>query len=208
MKALQSTFMYALLALCGVSQAQAQTIYRLEKPNGSITFTDRLPIDPEHGKLVATGTGAHSVASTVNLPFELKQVVSKYPVTLYTAPLCAPCDNAKTHLSARGVPFSERTVTTTEDSTQLQRLSGDGSLPYLTIGSQRVKGFSASELTQYLDAAGYPANSMLPAGYKNAAASPLAPIAVVAAPKPAKKETPITADTPATTSSNPAGITF
>ena len=195
-----------LFLFCSATLVQGQTIYKLERPDGRVTFTDRLPTTPDAGKVVATGTGAHSVASTANLPFELKQVTTKYPVTLYTAPQCNPCENARAHLVARGVPFSERTVSTAEDSAQLQRISGEASLPFLTIGSQRVKGFSAPEWTQYLDAAGYPATSMLPAGYKNAAAMPLVPVAAVAPPKPAPKET-TPAETPAT-SSNPAGITF
>jgi glutaredoxin len=196
----------AFIALTGTTLAYAQTIYRIERPDGRITFSDRLPTKPSDGKVVSTGTGAQAIASTLNLPFELKQVVSKYPVTIYTAPQCVPCDAGRAQLSARGVPFAERTVATAEDSTQLQRISGDATLPFMTIGSQRVKGYSAPEWTQYLDAAGYPASSMLPAGYKNAAATPLVPVSVAAA-KPTPKESAPVVPT-VNNDSNPAGITF
>ncbi len=198
----------AFIALTGTSVAYAQTIYRIERPDGRITFSDRLPTDPSQGKVIATGTGAQSVASSANLPFELKQIIAKYPVTLYTAPQCNPCESGRAHLSARGVPFTERSVGTAEDSAQLQRISGDATLPFMSIGSQRVKGFSPTEWTQYLDAAGYPATSMLPAGYKNAAATPLVPVAVAPVAKASAKEAPLVPPTAATENSNPAGITF
>ena len=204
-----------LPVLCGMvltgfmGATQAQTIYRIEGANGKVTFSDRLPTSADQGKVVATGTGANSVATSANLPFELKQVTAKYPVTLYTAAQCGPCDSGRVHLAARGVPYAERSVSTAEDSAQLQRVSGEVSLPFLTIGSQRIKGFSAAEWTQYLDAAGYPATSMLPAGYKFASATPLVPpvAAAVATVKPARKE-PTAAEVFAPSSNNPAGITF
>jgi hypothetical protein len=48
----------------------------------------------------------------------------------------------------------------------LQRLSGDTSVPFATIGSQQLKGFSDVEWTQFLNAAGYPQTSVLPASYR------------------------------------------
>jgi hypothetical protein len=113
-------------------------------------------------------------------------------------------------LSSRGVPFSERSVTTNEDIAALQRLAGESALPYLTIGGQRLKGFSDQEWTQYLDAAGYPKTSMLPSGYKPEAVAPLVslqkPVPVKAEPKPEVVPEPIAPSAPAP--SNPAGISF
>jgi hypothetical protein len=113
-------------------------------------------------------------------------------------------------LTARGIPFSERTVSTNEDIAALQKLSGQSSLPLLTIGGQRVKGFSDVEWSQDLDAAGYPKTSQLPASYRNAPASPLVSVQKPAAAKAEEKqEAP---EAPAVPSSpgpqNPAGIKF
>jgi hypothetical protein len=92
----------------------------------------------------------------------------------------------------------------------LQRLSGDGSLPFATIGSQQLKGFSDSEWTQFLDAAGYPKSSALPPGYRQAPATPLVSAAApAAAPRPAAA--PVAPPAPAVAApapSNPAGIRF
>jgi glutaredoxin len=203
--------MLALSAcLCATFGAQAQTVYRIIGPDGKVTFSDKPPVNAEQGKISTTGTGAVAAASNTALPFELRQVASKYPVTLYSAPDCGPCASGRSLLSSRGVPFSERSVTTYEDIAALQRLAGESSLPYLTIGGQRLKGFSDQEWTQYLDAAGYPKTSVLPSGYKPEAAAPLVslqkPVPVKTEPKPEVVPEPIAPVAPAP--SNPAGISF
>jgi hypothetical protein len=113
-------------------------------------------------------------------------------------------------LSSRGIPFAERTVVSPEDIASLQRISGENSLPFLTIGGQRIKGYSDLEWTQYLDAAGYPRTSMLPSGYRPAPASPLValqkPAAVKDEAKPVAQPEPVSPSAPGP--SNPAGIQF
>jgi glutaredoxin len=201
-------------ALLGsVTGVQAQTVYRIVGPDGKVTFSDKPPVSAEQGKVASTGVGARTDNTGAALPFELRQVVAKYPVVLYTGPKCAPCDSGRAFLTARGVPFNERTVSTKEDNDYLQRLTGDTSLPYLTIGSQRIRGLSDVEWTQYLDAAGYPKTSVLPATYKKAEPTPLV---IVQKPgtepaKAAEKAQPGAEpgyQPPPTNPANPAGITF
>jgi len=201
-----------VLAASGV---QAQTIYRIVGADGKVTFSDKPPVSAEQGKVATTGVGAAAANPSSGMPFELRQVVTKYPVVLYTSTACAPCDTGRTLLLTRGVPFSERTVATQEDRAYLQRLTGDNSLPYLTIGTQRIRGLSDMEWTQYLDAAGYPKTSMLPATYRNAAPTPLVAIQTPATPDSktpdkteaaAKEAAPY--QPPPQNPSNPAGIQF
>jgi hypothetical protein len=115
-------------------------------------------------------------------------------------------------LTTRGVPFAEKTISTNEDQQALQRLSGDSSLPFLTIGSQQLKGFSDAEWTQFLDAAGYPKSSALPSSYIQTAATPLVTVAPAAAPATtaARQQGPAAPAVPSVTPppSNPAGIRF
>jgi glutaredoxin len=201
------------VVLAGASAGiQAQTIYRIVGADGKVTFSDKAPVSADQGKVAGTGVGASGAAASAGgLPFELRQVVNKYPVTLYTSAKCAPCDVGRALLINRGVPFAERTVSTQEDTESLQRLSGDNSLPFLTIGGQRIKGMSDSEWSQYLDAAGYPKSSVLPATFKNAAPAPLVSIqksAPKVEPKPAPAESATPAPAPGPTPSNPAGIQF
>lgn len=207
----------ALLALTLLAAAlysplsQAQQVYRIVGPDGKVTFSDQPPPAASNAKVNATTPGGGGGAASAGLPFELRQVASKYPVTLYTGENCGPCGAARNMLTNRGIPFSERTITSNDDIQALQRLSGDASLPFATIGGQQLKGFSDSEWTQFLNAAGYPATSTLPASYRRPAATPLVTVstppaatAAGAAPRPAAPApTPVQAPV-----DNPSGIKF
>lgn len=211
------------LILLAASGLGAQTIYRSVGPDGKVTFSDRPPpAAASKGSSATTPLGAGSQAS---LPAELQQAVSRYPVTLFTGNNCTPCNAGRALLSSRGVPFTEKTVTSNDDIEALQRLSGDGSLPLLSIGSQQLKGFSDIEWNQYLSAAGYPSSPQLPPGYQHPAATALVsskPVASVDAgndaaattgsstptgPRPRTRPQP-TPRSDAPDTGNPAGIRF
>lgn len=205
--------------------AQAQTVYRIVGPDGRVTYSDRAPENAPQGARITSQGGAQGetdLSAMDGLPFALRQTATRYPVLLYTSSDCAPCASGRNLLLNRGIPFAERTVSTNEDLEALQRLTGDsGGLPLLTIGSQQLKGFSDTEWSQYLDAAGYPKQSALPANYQRPAATPLvarsAPVVpsnVVPKPEPQTQPVRPAAPAPATpapgtaTPSNPAGIVF
>ncbi len=187
----------------------AQPVYRIVGPEGKVTFSDKPPVEPQ-AKVTSGAAASGSGVASASLPFELRQVAQKYPVTLYTGDNCSPCQSAKTMLMSRGVPFTEKTVNTNDDSQALQRLSGDNTLPFATIGGQQLKGYSDSEWTQFLNAAGYPATSVLPASYRQPAATPM--VAVSAAPAAAVPAVPVRAAAPAPqpapAATNPSGIRF
>lgn len=195
---------------CGAFAAQAQTIYRIVGADGKVTFSDTPPLATNQAKVATTSTTASGTSANAALPYELRQIVAKFPVTLYTAAQCTPCDAGRALLNGRGIPFTERTIGSPEDSEAYQRLSGDNTLPLLTIGKQRVKGMSSSEWNQYLDAAGYPTSSALPASYRNSPPQTLAPAKKPVEPKAEEKPTDPEEQAPATgpTPSNPAGIQF
>nr|WP_226986159.1 glutaredoxin family protein [Ramlibacter tataouinensis] len=194
--------------------AQGQQVWRIVGPDGRVTFSDKPPQEP-NAKAAPAASGGSGGSGTAGLPFELRQVAGKYPVTLYTGTNCVPCGSGRAMLTSRGIPFTEKTVTTAEDAQALERLAGESSLPLLTIGGQQLKGYSDSEWTQFLDAAGYPKNSVLPASYRPPAATPLVAVQRPAAPTtaaPASNTANQRATVPAPSSgsspSNPAGIQF
>ena len=200
------------LASLGATDANAQQIYRIVGPDGKVTFSDQPPLDrgtrANTAKAVALpGAGGTDVAA---LPFELRQAASRYPVTLYTSADCGPCGAGRSMLSGRGIPFTEKTVSTREDIEALKRIAGAPSLPFLTIGGQQIKGYSEPEWVQFLDAAGYPATSQLPAGYVQRPASPLvaAQEPQLARPAAAAPSPSAAAPTPPPPAENPAGIKF
>jgi len=215
--AMKFAAVHALLVLAAglaPSLASAQQVFRIVGPDGKVTFSDQPPPASANARVSAAAGDAGRGAATASLPFELRKVAGQYPVTLYTGDKCGPCGAARSLLTTRGIPFSEKTVTTNEDTQALQRLSGETMLPFLTIGSQQLKGFSDAEWTQFLDAAGYPKASVLPASYRQAAATPLVTVSApqAAAPgaaRPAAPATPAaTPVVPPPTADNPAGIRF
>ncbi len=208
----------ASLLLVASAAIQAQTLYRSVGPDGRVTFSDTPP-PTASAKPSGSASGGGTTTAGAALPYELQQVVNRYPVTLYTGDACAPCASGRNLLTARGIPFTERTVTTAEDAAALQRLSGDTSLPLLSIGSQQIKGFSDAEWSQFLDLAGYPKASQLPSGYRAAPATPLvavqraAPAGEAPGAAPARRPRPTAAPDPLTEPApdpvnNPANIRF
>ena len=215
----------AALAACATgallaTATQAQQVHRIVGPDGKVTFSDRAPEDKKAQSTVLS-TASGGAASNPALPSELRQIASRFPVTLYTGESCSPCQQARQLLIQRGVPFTERSVNTNDDLDALRRLSGESALPFGTIGRQQLKGFSDAEWTQYLDAAGYPAQSRLPRGYTQPAATPLAPAKAPAASAPdapqeaasaptgrLRRQAPPPPPPGGPTPSNPAGIRF
>ena len=206
-----ATFAVFAIAALFLTSSHAQ-VYRIVGSDGKITFSDKPPVT-ESTPRVGTANSGSAGGGSVALPYELRQVASKYPVTLYVGDNCGPCGSGRSMLTSRGIPFAEKTVSSNEDAQVLQRLSGDRSLPFMTIGSQQLKGFSDSEWTQFLDAAGYPSSSTLPSSYRQPAATPLVVIAVAPAPTLAtapavRPAAPAPALRPAPNKDNPAGIKF
>ena len=163
--------------LCAGVSAPALAQYKVVGPDGRVTYTDRPPVDRPSQAVKSSGTAA----GNVDLPYALRNVVARYPVTLYTGTSCAPCDAGRNLLKSRGIPFTEKTVNTSDDARALQSREGTNQVPVIRIGSKQIAGYEQGEWTSYLDAAGYPSESALPPTYRHPAATPLAP---VAAPKP------------------------
>ena len=180
----------AALWLAGTAAAQ----YKVVGPDGRVTYTDR-PVPGAVTKPIGAATTPEA-----ELPYALRQVVSRYPATLYTAPDCAPCDRARTLLRQRGIPSSEVTIVRAEDLVELQRREGTVQLPLLRLGAQRLEGFEATDWHATLDAAGYPRTSQLPRTWRAPPARPLVPDTPepqTPSRDPATSPTPVPAPSPA-----------
>ena len=188
------------------SQLHAQQVYKSVDKNGRVTYSEVPPLPGSGDKLTADS------ASSVSLPYALQQVVSRYPVTLYTTADCGPCINARLMLTQRGVPFAERTVSSNEDIVAYKKLNSENNFPLATIAAQQLKGYEEGEWTKYLDAAGYPKTSTLPRNFRNAEPVSLTPTKAAdkeVAEKPvAKPVRPSAVTAPQEPNNNPAGIRF
>lgn len=191
--------------LAGVS-GPALAIYKVIGPDGKVTYTDTPPADAAQVQPVRGAVAAEGAPDTSALPGELRQVASRYPVTLHTGRNCAPCENARLLLRQRGVPFGERTYgRSADDVAALKALTGGATnLPVLSVGRQVLKdGYNAAQWSSYLDAAGYPQESRLPASYRAPAPVPAVAPAPAATPV-APEATPAPAAVPTRPASGPA----
>jgi glutaredoxin len=177
---------FSIAALALLAAVPAHALFKVVGPDGKVTYTDRPPA-ANQGK-VSGLTQSGAPAPDVTLPPELRQVTARWPVTLYTAPDCTPCDDARRLLRTRGVPHTEKTVMGDEDRAAWARIVGGPEAPGLTIGAQSLRGLQPERWHEYLDAAGYPRSSKLPPTYQFAAPLPLVPgstdQAKAAAPSP------------------------
>jgi len=147
--------------------------YKVVGPDGKVTYTDRPTVSAGDQISPSRSSVSGDTAANAGLPNDVRQAMQRYPVMLYVADGCAPCDSAKQLLRQRGVPYTEKTVATAEDAEALLRLTGGRDTPTIAIGSQVVRGLSTESWTSYLDAAGYPKASKLPASYQYPTATPL-----------------------------------
>ena len=199
---------WAALALLLVAlPAHAQ--YKVIGADGKVTYTDRPPASGKDKVTAISSRGVSGGAVDVTLPLELRQPVARYPVTLYTVTgTCGPCETARQLLRQRGIPYAEKQVQTPEDSEALERLSGARDAPTLAIGTQMMRGFAPEVWGSYLDAAGYPRDSRLPASYQYAAATPIVERREASAARPASAAQPAAPDATVAPPPSPTGIKF
>ena len=194
---------WALLwILAGMTPAYAQ-VYKWTGPDGTVHYGDTPP-PVSTAKNMPQAVQASPTSKSVSLPYELAEAVKKHPVTLYSSANCTPCETGRSLLMTRGVPFTEKTVRTSDDVAHVREVSGDSQLPVLMVGTRKQQGFVAEEWNATLTAAGYPTSNKLPKGYRN-------PPPEAAAPIPKKDPVaaqPASSDpAPATLSPAPAGNT-
>ena len=169
----------ACALLCAAFLASAQQ-YRWLDEKGRVQYTDTPP--PSYAKGVQKKSLRSESAPDGQEPFALQTARKNSPVKLYSAPDCGSvCDEARTLLSQRGVPFSEVSVTQTAQIEELKRISGSGIVPVMVVGSAVQKGFEAQAYQQALDAAGYPKTGASRPAASAASKAPKAP----AVPQPA-----------------------
>jgi glutaredoxin len=178
-----------LVLLSCMASAHAQ-LYKSIGPDGKVIYSDTPPAE---AKRVEAKSVALGEAGGRGLPYELSEAVKNSPVTLYTGAKCIPCDDGRKLLNTRGIPFTEKTVTSSEDVARLRQAGGDTQLPLLIVGRNKQQGFEAGGWGAALTAAGYPETSKLPRTYLNPPAEAAAPpVPTPVAAKPGNEQTATT----------------
>ncbi len=157
--------MRCLLALVLALQAlpAAAQLYRWTDSAGRVHYTDTPPPPGAKGSSVRQKASS-APGSEPPEPFAVQQARASFPVKLYSAAGCQPCDAARELLNRRGVPFSEVSVTADPDGLEeLRKTTGVGGVPALLVGRAAQTGFEAAIYHRMLDEAGYPKTGILPA---------------------------------------------
>jgi glutaredoxin len=148
------TILVMALAIAGLSAAQAGTLYKWVDSQGRVTYHDKPPPEGSDFRVEEKNldTGRKSEADDT-----LEKIIEKYPVILYSVPVCGSCDLARVYLEKRKVPYSEHNLENNAELQQkLKQKFGALSAPTITIGEKVMKGYVESILEGELDTAGYP----------------------------------------------------
>lgn len=159
--------------LLAMASAGAQ-VYKWVDKKGVVHYSDTPPANAPARQINASGSAEPAVA----LPYELARAVRDQPVTFYSTTDCDACDQGRALLRARGIPFAEKTVSTNDDKRQLEQAGSEGKLPLLLVGRAKLTGFETGAWNDALTSAAYPAQSRLPAAWRNP------PAQSAAAPRP------------------------
>lgn len=143
--------------------------------------------------LSALSPTVYAQSNLNSLPYATQRAAQQFPVTLYTGKDCGQlCNDCRTYLQKRGIPYTEKIVTTPEMLSELKRVANASSIPVLMVGRSALNGFKENEWKIQLDAAGYP-NNGLPKTYRpqvieGQAAQPAAPAQEAPEAEDAKNE--------------------
>ena len=136
------------------SNSQAGELYRWVDSSGIVHYTD---IPPPKSVQAETKKFSSSAGPDEALPYETRRAQQNFPVTLYVADGCdEACNQARSLLDKRGIPFNVKLLKTTEDINAFKALSGFNAVPALSVGRNFLRGFQAEQWHSELDIAGYP----------------------------------------------------
>src|SRR5215203_5342671 len=110
----------ALLLMALPSLAQ----YRWVDASGRVNYGDAPPPEAKNLSRMDGRPATDATNPSGGLPFELRKAMQTFPVTLYTALDCPPCDLARNWLRQRSVPYQEVVVDSDVDAEELKRRVG------------------------------------------------------------------------------------
>jgi len=139
--------MLLLLLVSHVPQLVAVTIVECEDNQGERTFQTSCPpgTTQVNTREIRTGTTPVTNSDTATVS-----------ATLYVVPECEPCEDVREFLQARNISVTVKDVSFEQEiQEELQALTGTLRAPVTVIGESIISGYSRSELTTALTAAGY-----------------------------------------------------
>ncbi|WP_269532730.1 glutaredoxin family protein [Chitinimonas sp. BJYL2] len=140
------------LALLLPTSALAAKVYQWKDANGNVVFSDQ----PPPGQQTKPRDVKTNVIQTSGGTFSTREAIRKNPVILWSNNCGQNCDEARSLLAKRGVPYSLRNPQSSDaEADQLKKIAGDLIVPVLQVGDKVLKGFQDANWDSALDAAGY-----------------------------------------------------
>jgi len=134
--------------------AQAGQLYRWVDNSGRVYYGDVPPVGATDVEVMKSSEGT---MSSEYIPYASSKAQQSFPVILYIAPGCGEqCDQARSLLSKRGIPYSEKELHTKEEIDAFRKLTGSEVVPTLTVGKTILQGLRSEQWQSELDIAGYP----------------------------------------------------
>lgn len=137
------------------ASVQADTLFRWKDKEGKVHYGDKPSADavnPESKRFGASATTGEDY-----LPYSLRKAKQDFPVTLYVSRNCGDyCVQAQALLNKRGVPFTEKNISTKEEVEAFKSKTGGDAVPTLIVGKTILRGYENSQWNSVLDLAGYP----------------------------------------------------
>ena len=142
-------FITGLLVLSLSLGVAAESVYKWKDDRGRVHYSNEPPpaeTQAQKVKLVIPSFGGPTTVSQVE--------GRRSGVVMYGTSSCGYCRAARNYLNARGVPYTDIDVESSDAArAEFQRLGGRG-VPVILVGNQRMDGFSAERLGQMLAGAG------------------------------------------------------
>jgi Domain of unknown function (DUF4124) len=190
-------FILVILSLAATGTPLAAQLYRWVDDKGNVEYRDTPP--PQNAKKVEERRMGGNTIQTSTPSYSAQQAAKNYPVTLWAYDCGEACNNARSHLTRRGIPYIERDPR--EDLKSFEKLTGSTNVPVLYVGSARLIGYLESTWENTLDAAGYPKTAATSSGPGGGKPPPKPAAKAEDEPKPVAQK-PAPADKPAAAASD------
>lgn len=159
-------FLATCLAACAALTANAE-VYHWIDDKGAVNITSK---PPAKRAVDATAIGQRTwspqpvidapvadpaPSARTNEPASASPVAAKAQVTMYMAPWCGYCRQAKAHLAARKIAYREIDIDSSAAARNEFRNAGGRGVPLILVGNERISGFTRESLEALLRRGGY-----------------------------------------------------
>jgi glutaredoxin len=138
----------AALLLCALAFALHAQVYKWTDSTGKVHYGDRPPDDANKQELrirIPSYEGPVEVRDWASvIRTKAATPPSAQAITMYSTDWCGHCKNARKYFAAKGIPFTEVNVETSESGRKEYEALGGGGVPIIQVGGKVMRGFSAA----------------------------------------------------------------